>query len=309
MITGCAQDQPKEVLALTLDRQLIPYLTATSSPIPDPGGTSKSPKPSSTNIPTPTSTPFVYEVVENDTLIGIAFRNSVPLEELIAANPGIDPNFLTIGLTLTIPLDGVVASVLPTATPISIDIQPPVCYPLFDGSLQCMSVIENDQAFAVENVTVMILLESSMGEDPITQIGILPLNLIPLGQKAAVSASFASPIQPDYIAHANLLSVIPVSPDDQRYVETELQIDEMVIYPDGEYASITGVIVFPPEQPNASAVWVSAFAYDAQNNIVGIRKWVANGELDLSDRVNFNLDVYSLGLPIDHIDVLTEVRP
>lgn len=309
MISGCAQDEPREVLTLTLEERLIPYLTTTSSPIPNPDGPTKSPKPRSTNIPAPTSTPFVYEVVENDTLTGIAFRNSVPLEDLIAANPGIDPNFLTIGLTLTIPLDGVVASVLPTSTPISIDIRPPVCYPLSDGSLQCMSVVENDQAFAVENITVMISLESPTRHEPITQIGILPLNIIPMGQKAAVSASFASPIQPDYVAHANLLSVIPISPDDQRYMKTELQIDEIVIYPNGQRASITGAIEFPHEQTNASAVWVSAFAYDTQNNIVGIRKWVADDELNLSDRVNFNLEVYSLGLPIDHIDVLTEVRP
>ena len=130
-----------------------------------------------------------------------------------------------------------------------------------------------------------------------------------MGQKGAVVASFASPIPLDYIARANLLSVIPVSPDDQRYLETELQIDEMVIFPGGHYASIKGVIVLPPEQQNANAVWVSAFAYDSQNKIVGLRKWVVDDELNFSDRVNFNLDVYSLGLPIDHIDVLTEVRP
>ena len=196
MLIGCTQDESIKTPTKPFEEKLVPYLTATSSPMPDSDRNSESPLSGSTDIPAPTSTPFVYEVVENDTLIGIAFRNSVPLEELIAANPGIDPNFLTIGMTLTIPLEGVVASVLPTSTPIPIDIQAPVCYPLSDGQIQCMAVVKNDQAFAVENVTVLITLESPTIPEPITKVGILPLNIIPPGMKAAASASFEFPFDP-----------------------------------------------------------------------------------------------------------------
>ena len=172
-----------------------------------------------------------------------------------------------------------------------------------------MSVVENDQPFAVENVSVMILLESSNETGPYYTNWYHATEYHSDWPKGCSFRIFTSPIQTDYIAYANLLSVIPVSPDNQRYLQTELQIDEMTIYPDGQHASITGVIEFPPEQPEASTVWISAFAYDVQNNIVGIRKWVADDIRILSGRVKFDFDVYSLGSPIDHVDVLTEARP
>jgi LysM repeat protein len=261
-------------------------------------------------IPTPTPTPFVYEVVENDTLIGIAFRHSIPLEEIIAANPDIDPNFLTIGMTLTIPLEGVAASVLPTSTPITIDVLPPVCYRLSDGRVHCMSVVYNDQDFAVENVTVMISLETSSGDDLLTNIGILPQNIIPKGKRAAVSTYFESTIMSTFTASSSLLSAIPVSADDQRYLTSDAEIEEILISPDGQHAKVSGVVAFAADTPFTGTVWVSAFAYDSKNNIVGIRKWIAGDDvLESSERIKFNLDVYSLKLPIDHVEVLTEVRP
>jgi LysM repeat protein len=310
LIVGCSQSNQAQDLTITAEDQIFPYLSATSSSTPRINASTVTPKPSSTMIPSPTATPFVYEVVENDTLIGIAFRHSVPLEEIIAANPEIDPNFLTIGMTLTIPLDGVSASLLPTSTPISIEVQPPVCYRLSDGRTQCMSVVNNDQEFAIENVTVMISLEPSSGSDLQTNIGILPQNIIPKGKRAAVSTYFESTLMSDFTANSSLLSVIPVSADDQRYLYADVDVDEIFISPDGRRANVSGSIELSPDQPNAGTVWVSVFAYDSQDDIVGIRKWISDEKIsDPSNRINFKMVVYSLGLPINHVEVLAEVRP
>ena len=86
------------------------------------------------------------------------------------------------------------------------------------------------------------------------------------------------------------------------------------ISPDEQQASIAGMVGLPPEQsnaeqPNASAVWVVAFAYDDQNNIVGIRKWVADASRGFGEWLKFDFIVYSLGPSIDHVDLLTEARP
>ena len=309
LIVGCTQLNGTQDLTNTLDDRLIPYLTTTSSLVPEIGAATVTPKPSATVIPTPTSTPFVYEVVENDTLIGIALRHSIPLEEIMQANPGIDPNFLSIGMTLTIPLEGVTASVIPVSTPILIEIQPPVCYRLSDGRIQCMSGVFNDQDFAVENITVMIAIESSSG-DMQTSIGILPQNIIPKGERAAVSAFFEFEGKSDFTESSSLLSAIPVSADDPRYLAAEVEIEEVLISPDGQRANLSGIVILDPNQPTANTVWVSAFAYDSQNDIVGVRKWVLDDlASDSSERINFKMDVYSLGLPINHVEVLTEVRP
>ena len=310
LMVGCSQVNKTQIPTIKVKDRIIPYLTETSSPTPKKNASSMTPESSSTVIPTPTSTPFVYEVVENDTLIGIAFRYSLPLEDIIAANPEIDPNFLTIGMTLTIPLEGVTVSDLPTSTPISIKVQPPVCYHLSDGRIQCMAVVHNDQNFNVENVTVKISLAPSGGGDSLTNIGILPQNIIPRGERAAVSTVFESPIMSDFIASSSLLSAIPVSTDDQRYLTAEVEVDDILISPDGQRANVSGAVVFPTDPPIAGTVWVSAFAYDSKSNIVGIRKWIADNKLiNSSERINFNMDVYSMGLPIDHVEVITEVRP
>jgi hypothetical protein len=309
LVVGCSPPNRIQDLTITLEDRIVPYFSATPSLTPKTNAATMTPKPSPSVIPTSTSTPFVYEVVENDTLIGIAFRHSVPLDEIIQANPDIDPNFLTIGMTLTIPLEGVTASVLPISTPILIEIQPPACYLLSDGRYQCMSVVYNDQDFAVENVTVMIAIETSSG-DILTNIGILPQNIIPQGERAAVSAFFESARMSDFIASSSLLSAIPVSADDQRYLAADVEIEEIVISPDGQRANLSGAVVLEPDQPDAGTVWVSAFAYDSQNDIVGMRKWVlADMVMDSNESLNFNMDVYSLGLPINHVEVLAEVRP
>jgi LysM repeat protein len=309
LLVGCSQPKKSQEFIITLEDQIIPYLTTTPISTPKINVSSVTPKPSPTAFPSPTSTPFVYEVVENDTLIGIALRHSMPLEEIIEANPNIDPDFLTIGMTLTIPLEEVTVSVLPTSTPILIEVQLPVCYRLIDGRTQCMSVVYNDQDFAVENVTVMITLESSSG-DLLTDIGILPQNIIPKRKRAAISTFFESEIMSDFIASSSLLSAIPVSADDQRYLMADVEIDNILISTDGRQANVSGSVVLEPDQPNAGTVWVSAFAYDSQNNIVGIRKWVSTDILsELGERINFNMDVYSLGFPINYVEVLTEVRP
>ena len=58
-----------------------------------------------------------------------------------------------------------------------------------------------------------------------------------------------------------------------------------------------------------AAVWVAASAYDAENNIVGIRKWVADDTEILEEQVEFDFLVYSLGPPIASVEVLVEARP
>ncbi len=309
VIAGCSQPDLVGKPTPVFDGQLTPYLTATPSPTADAGASDQKDLPKPTDIPAPTPTPFVYEVVENDTLTGIAFRHSVTLENLIAANPGLDPNFLTIGLTLTIPIEGVISAALPTPTPVPVSMQKPICYDSADGGLQCFVAVKNDQTFDIENLVVLISLRSSENEKTQSQTAISPLNIIPAGQKAAVSATFAPPFPPDYQVQANLLSVIPIAPDDQRYLQTKLQNGEINIFPQGDRAKVTGSLELIADQPDAKTIWVSATAYDAQNQIVGIRKWIADTILVSGSQISFDLVVYSFGLPIEYVEVLTEARP
>ncbi len=63
--------------------------------------------PASAQTPAPTSGP-IYIVQEGDTLWSIALRFNITVDELIAANPTINPNFISVGQELTIPgLEGI----------------------------------------------------------------------------------------------------------------------------------------------------------------------------------------------------------
>jgi len=46
----------------------------------------------------------MYTVVENDTLIAIAVRFGITLDELQVANPDVNPNILSLGTQLVIPV-------------------------------------------------------------------------------------------------------------------------------------------------------------------------------------------------------------
>jgi len=304
---GCSPIETINAPTPTFEGELTPYLTTTPSLTPDTASALIGVPP--TEIPAPTPTPFVYTVIENDTLIGIAVRHSVNLEDLIAANPGIDPNFLTIGLTLTIPLDGVVTSALPTATPVPLEIQPPICYPLADGNLQCLAVIENTQPFAVENVVALVSLQPADGSDPVVKSAIPPLNWVPAGQKTAVVAIFESPPTQKYEVRASLLSVIAIADDDQRYLQPDLQLDDAIIAEDGNQANVSGTLLWTGETTEVSAIWIAVLAYDNQEKIVGIRKWIADDSLLSEAPIDFEFTVYSLGPEIDSVEVQAEVRP
>jgi LysM repeat protein len=308
LLVSCTSDDVMDVPAQISEGDLTPYLTMTPSltpEIPEPASAA-----SPTDIPAPTPTPFVYTVVENDTLTAIAIRHSVTLEDLIAANPGIDPSFLTIGLTLTIPLDGMaVSSALPTATPIPIVVKSPVCYPLSDGKLQCLVVVQNDQSFAVENIMALISLESQASDDPLSQTAITPLNWIPAGKQSVVVATFEAPFPQNYTSRVGLLTAIPIAADDQRYLQPNLQVNQTQIAEDGKQARVSGSLNWGAGQTDPTVVWVAAFAYDAQENIVGVRKWIANDSLLSAGQLDFDFSVYSLGPTIDQVEILAEVRP
>lgn len=307
-VTACAQADPGQPPSATptAEQILTPYRTAT--PTPGEGSRGLATR-APTKIPLPTPTPFIYTVVENDTLTGIAFRYSVPLDDLITANPGLDPSFLTIGMTLTVPLEGAEVSTLPTATPIPMNLQLPVCYRRPDQKLQCLVEVENPQPFAVENVALQVSLLSAEGDILGTLSAVPPLNWIPSGKSVVVSAVFPSTPDQAFRPEASLLTVIPLEAESQRYLEADIQVQEARFYLDAAQVQLQGTISLSAEQPEASIVWILALAYDENDQIVGFRKWVGQESLAAEGMMDFEMSVYSLGPSIQRFDIVTEIRP
>ena len=285
--------------------------------------------------PAPSATPFLHTIKKDDTMLAIAAKYGVSLEELLAANPGVDPNFLTIGKTLVIPLKGQDLAAIPSSTPVPLEIAPPICYMTTDGGAWCFVLASNELSQALENLTAWIGLYSAQGDLLASQTAIGPLNLLPTGRAMPLVAFFPPPIMTGFISHAMLLTAVSVPTEEGRYLETRLRIQETNISSNGRETTIKGKVVLPQETP-ANTLWVLAVAYDAENRVVGMRKWEAGTEgicagfaatataFSTSSPMTgqsqpwqglaneclaFEFSVYSLGPTITHLDVLVEARP
>ena len=78
----------------------------------------------------PTPTPIVHVIESGDTISGLALMYDVSAEDVIAANQLQNPNFLQVGMRLTIPTGGVALATatltpVPTATETPLPVEPP----------------------------------------------------------------------------------------------------------------------------------------------------------------------------------------
>jgi LysM repeat protein len=113
-ITLSAPRAPGRPVAFNLTPQVTLHITALPTATDTPA-----PKPSPQPTAAPTATPEItaYTVVEGDTLWDIAVRFGLSLDALIAANPQINPDLLSLGAVLNIPAPGAVLPPLPTREP------------------------------------------------------------------------------------------------------------------------------------------------------------------------------------------------
>jgi LysM repeat protein len=306
---GCATGVSTEILDRTQKGLVTPYLTVTPSKTPVKIINDSADSPDATPIPSPTPTPFLYAIAKDDTLTSIAYRHGVKLNDLIAENPGIDPNFLTIGITITIPITGSNSTNLFAPTPIPLSMQKPICYANSDGGLWCLSLVENTQPFDVENVTVQITLQTPQFVDVLSQEAVSPLNLLPTGMSIPIAAYFPPPIPADYQPMAEMITVLPVPSDNQRYIDQNLIDSSIIISENQLQADVSGEVTISSESLSVNQVWIIAVAYDMDGKLVGFRKWESNNLLLANETLPFDIKVYSLGPQIKDVDILVEARP
>jgi hypothetical protein len=286
--------------------------------------------------PTQTPTPFIHVLTNDDTLLGLAYRYGISLDQIIAANPGIDSHFLSVGKTIVIPILVTQSAELPTPTMIPLQLSDPICYSTGDGGAWCVLLMKNDQAQAVENVSARIGLYSASGEALASQVVVPPLNLIEAGQALPLMAYFAPPLDAGFTACGKLLTAIKVENEEERYLATSIQINDVQIAQGGNQAEVRGQVDLTGTA-KASALWVSAVAYGENGEVIGIRNWEAETDQNClaplpsetpappgtaatsatpapARRIPrrcqaFNMTVFSLGPKIQKVDVLAEARP
>ena len=131
LIQGCKHSEPPtaefamaRTNAVGLAHAVVPAISVaptnpplTMPPVMMPG--SNAPALAVPRVPAQPVTTNDYRVAKGDTLARIAKRSGVPLSELVAANPGVDPRRLQVGQVLKIPdkMGQLTASEIPPVSP------------------------------------------------------------------------------------------------------------------------------------------------------------------------------------------------
>jgi LysM repeat protein len=342
-LASCQVDSTAMLPTSTPPVTLIPFLSPASETPPGSPGLSSSiilPSQTPTALPTITPTPFLYRVKKGDTLLGIALHYGLSLEALQAANPKVNPNFLTVGTELVIPIT--LASKIPTATPsptpLPLSIDAPRCFLQGTTGAWCVAQVSNDQSYAVDNLQVWFSLADANGT-VLTRTQVTPLlDWIPAGDTLPFLAFF--PIdrlpsaEPGFALRAVISDANPVLAGGGRYLPLRALVNGVQISPDGLQAVVMGQIDYPQpattapggagqssaevsattqptlttDQSKAKVIWALAVAYNVRGQVVGARRWEADKSLKPTGSMNFTVTVYSLGPPIDHVDVILEAR-
>lgn len=292
----------------TLETTLRPYPTPTHSATPLP---TDYVTPTSSPTVTPTMTPVYYDVQEGDDMYSIGWRFNISPQQIMTANPTVNPRAMGIGTTLLIPITPgpdptatPLVELSPTATPLFADIQPPDCYPDPLGGLWCFVLVTNDSGEPVENVSGVVTLRH--GEDSRQESAIMPLNLLPAGAALPLIAYFPAPLPADYTISARVAFLLPVMPDDTRYLPAKIEGQTLKLSEDDRMATVSGTVSLPARQPAARYTWVSATVFDADGRVVAVRRWDSIEPLSGGGSLPFTLYLYSLGGPIERVDLLVE---
>jgi len=313
LLAACAPISPQATLAGELTRtstlRLYPSDTASATPLPSDFVTST---PSPTLTPTPT--PVYYEVRTGDDMYSIAWRYGLSPDVLMTANPTVNPRMMSVGTSLLIPITPQpeetettpIVQFTPTLTPQYKTLQEADCYPDALGGLWCFVLVTNRKDGALENISARVSLET--GGDVRQEVAIMPLNLLPVEESLPLIVYFDPPVPADWTVTAEVEFLLPVMPEDDRYLTTELVDVSIRKREDGLVAQVSGEIVLEAGQPEGDYLWLSATALDAEGHVVAVRRWDAEAPFEPGATFPFSITLYSMGGPINQVRLLVEAR-
>jgi LysM repeat protein len=283
--------------------EVIPFATSTRNPqsLPSPEGL----VPLTTPLPSPT--PFTYQVESGDTMSGVAEKFGVALDDLLAANPEVSSNAMSVGTTLKIPSDPANPSGEPTPTPAPFTVEQIECYPTADQGVWCFVLAHNDFSDFIENVSAQVSLFDVNGRVLGSQTALLPLNILPPNTFLPLAVYFPN-VTADAKPQVQILTAIRLLPNDARYLPATVNNTLVQVNAEGHSAQVNGQVLLNGAQA-ASQVWVTGTAYDEVGRVVGVRRWESNAGLTAGGSLPFEFMLSSLGGRITRVEFAVEARP
>ncbi len=304
-LAGCTSSQPDSKELVSITAELTPYSSPTATQTAE-ATTAILITP--TVAPSATPTPMLYTIVQGDTMLAIAIRNGISLEQLQAANPDVNPRLLVVGNELVIPRGDNLPSNPATATPIPIEINQTYCYSVPDG-IWCYLSIINDRSRALENISAQVLLYDGSGALLGGETAIGALNLLPPGEELPLVAFLPGQFPSEFSVATKILTVQPVPRNDERYLNAWVEVDQVIASENGLRNEITGRYGLPQKSPPGNNTWLVGIVYDALGNVIGLRKAEKSGLVEPGTNREFSLEIFSLGPEIDQVKVYIEMRP
>tara|TARA_B100000945_G_scaffold321124_1_gene333988 strand:+ start:2311 stop:3282 length:972 start_codon:yes stop_codon:yes gene_type:complete len=140
----------------------------------------------------PTPTPYTYTVMQGDTLISIASKQGVTVDQIQVSNSGIDPLSLQPGQELIIPFDDVILSNQNSLIEFeSLQISDIKCYQKAIDGQYCLGEVQNNSLVPIMNLSIQMSTILQNEQSGSSKIVSSPLPLIMPGEKSPISATFA----------------------------------------------------------------------------------------------------------------------
>lgn len=299
-ISACA---PQVTPSAPPPGDVIPFATSTreTQPLRTPEGL----VPLTTPLPSPT--PFTYQVKSGDTMSGIAEKFGVSLDSLLAANPEIASNAMSVGTTLKIPGDPANLTGEPTPTPAPFTVEQIECYPTADGGMWCFVLAHNDFSDFIENVSAQISLVDANGGALASQIALLPLDILPPNTSLPLAAYFPN-VPADAKPQVHILTAIKLLPNDKRYLPATVNNTLVQVDAEGHSAQVNGQVVLNGDKA-AKQVWVTGTAYNEEGRVIGVRRWESQKGISAGGSLPFEFMVSSLEGKIVRVEFAVEARP
>jgi LysM repeat protein len=282
--------------------KLTPYFTPTQPQLQQTQASS------STSLAAPTPTPTIHLVVAGETMSSIALRYGITTAALMAANPQVNPNAMSVGVKLIIPSQSSAGFGDPQTTPEPMTVESPNCTRSREAGILCFLLIKNDQKYPVENIQARIILGNSQTGKVIDQVTTAPLNILYPGKAMALLAYFTSVVADPFQTSSEIVTALQVQDGASRYLDTKLENQQITIDSNGLSAKLYGEVSLIDPAASAKNVWAAGIAYDAQGRVVGVRRWESAAPLSAGQKNSFLFQVYSSGAAISSVEILLEAR-
>jgi LysM repeat protein len=239
----------------------------------------------------------------------LAEKFNVSVSALMAVNPNVDPNSMSVGQTLKIPSASQNSSGASTPTPVPFPVKQIVCYPTADRGMWCFVLVSNDSSNPVEDVTAQITLMDINGKSIASQTATLPLDILPPNSSLPLTTYFAPDIPLNAKPQAQILTAIQIQPNDPRYLPAMSQNTSFKMDSSGLTAQVNGQVHLASSSGPAKLIWVAAVAYDSSGGVVGVRRWASTMGLAAGSSQPFSFMVSSVAGIISRVEFAVEARP